>query len=73
MIFISMKKGCMNYYFQTYSLKLNISGGIVKMCYFQAIIGIQRKYQLSITHSDKRLQAIQYENIGLQGAIRNSR
>ena len=36
----------------------------------QAITGIKRGHQLSITYSDKQIHAIQHKNLGPQGVIR---
>ena len=39
----------------------------------QENIGMQRENQLAITDSDNRVQVIQYQNVVLQGEIRNAR
>ena len=39
----------------------------------QAIIGVQREYQLAITDRDKRIEVIQYENVTPQGEIKNAK
>ena len=39
----------------------------------QAIIGIKREHQLAITNNDTMIQAIQHEQVSLQGGIKNER
>ena len=39
----------------------------------QAIVEIQREHQFAINYRDNRIQTIQYENVDLQGDIRNAR
>ena len=39
----------------------------------QAIIGIKREHQLAITNNDSMIQAIQHEQVSLQGGIKNER
>ena len=39
----------------------------------QAIIEIQGEYWLAITGRDSQTHAIQYENVDIQGEIRNAR
>ena len=39
----------------------------------QAIIGIKREHQLAITNNDSMIQAIQHDQVSLQGGIKNER
>ena len=74
--FTSVKKGCMNCYFQVNCLKQKISRGIAEMLtnkieedHKQAIIRLPREHQLAITYRDNRIQAKknQEDELGLAG------